>query len=383
MIPNIALQTVLDGLGHGVLIFSGDGKLVQYNLTAGTILGADLNLIKAEGWQTAVALFDTNLRPQDMRLEAVREQALQAERPIRFKIYRSGQYIPCWAAAVPAENGEIYLMLTLDVADWRFVGSVIDRFRKEMRDTIDSTAGHISLINRTLKADDPELQDPATAKIARRVGGFTRLIDVHMSRAGRLIRMLDRLQDLRTGDLRDKVRTMRKKIDLADFLEDFVESLDEIQLLDPEAEAHDYRARVRTEIEDGLVLYAVPFYLETALREMLRNAIMYSLLGTPIIIKAVQRVESVQIEMIDEGYGVRQSETERVFEAFERARQPQIIAEFGYGLALYLSKHELEAMNGRLWFKSEENAGTTFSIQLPLWHPEAEAISSSSSQQEP
>lgn len=383
MIPNIALQTVLDGLGHGVLIFSGDGKLVQYNLTAGTILGADLNLIKAEGWQTAVALFDTNLRPQDMQLEAVREQALQAERPIRFKIYRSGQYIPCWAAAVPAENGEIYLMLTLDVADWRFVGSVIDRFRKEMRDTIDSTAGHISLINRTLKADDPELQDPATAKIARRVGGFTRLIDVHMSRAGRLIRMLDRLQDLRTGDLRDKVRTMRKKIDLADFLEDFVESLDEIQLLDPEAEAHDYRARVRTEIEDGLVLYAVPFYLETALREMLRNAIMYSLLGTPIIIKAVQRVESVQIEMIDEGYGVRQSETERVFEAFERARQPQIIAEFGYGLALYLSKHELEAMNGRLWFKSEENAGTTFSIQLPLWHPEAEAISSSSSQQEP
>ncbi|MCA9915206.1 MAG: hypothetical protein KC496_17755, partial [Anaerolineae bacterium] len=254
MIQNMELQTVLDGLGHGVLIFSGEGKLVQYNLTAGTLLGADLNTIKSGGWNTAAALFDTDLQPQDLRLQSVREQALQGDRPIRFKIYRAGQYIPCWAAALGSAAGDVYLMLTLDVADWRFVSTVIDRFRKEMREAIDSTAGHISLIHRTLKTNDPELQDAATAKVARRVTGFTRLIDVHMSRAGRLIKMLDRLQDLRTGELREKVRNGRKKVSFDDFMEDFLESLDEVKLLDPEAEAHDYRSRVKTELADDLVL---------------------------------------------------------------------------------------------------------------------------------
>jgi two-component system sensor histidine kinase VicK len=68
----------------------------------------------------------------------------------------------------------------------------------------------------------------------------------------------------------------------------------------------------------------------------------------------------------DDGYGIRESDHDRVFTPFQRARQPQIISEFGYGLAIYLCKHEVEAMNGRIWFDSAEGAGTTFSIALPV-----------------
>ena len=118
-------------------------------------------------------------------------------------------------------------------------------------------------------------------------------------------------------------------------------------------------------------------YLNSALRELVRNAIMYSLVGTPITIVALPKGNNVQIDIIDEGYGIRQKEYERVFAPFSRARQPQIISEFGYGLAMYLCKTELEAMNGRLWFTSKEGVGTTFSIQLPAWK---DADSSSSTQ---
>ena len=41
------------------------------------------------------------------------------------------------------------------------------------------------------------------------------------------------------------------------------------------------------------------------------------------------------------------------------------MGEFGYGLGLHLCKNEIEAMNGRIWFESEEGTGTTFSIKLP------------------
>lgn len=375
MTVTIETQTVLDALGHGVLIFSSDGKLIQHNIMAGTILGTDLNVIKSEGWVMATELFDIGLQSVDLRMETVKEMAMKSERPIRFKIYRSGAYIPCWAAAVNTTSGEVMTMLTLDSTDWEIVSNVIDRFRNEMRETVESTVGHINLINRTLKGKN---DDDATLKIAKRIGGFTRLIEIHMSRGGRLMSMLDRLQDIRTGRIRDRVRDTRKKINLEDFIEDFMESLDEVQLLDPESETHDYRARVRMDLESDLNINAAAYYLNFALREILRNAIMYSLIGTPITIRAHQKTNHVQIDFIDEGYGVRQKEWERVFEPFVRARQPQIISEFGYGLALHLCKNEIEAMNGRLWFTSEENVGTTFSIMLPAWKDQPVDSASSS-----
>lgn len=371
-------QVLLDALGHGVLIFDTEGKLEHHNLMAGTILGTDLNVIKTEGWSVAAELFDTDVDNIDLRLDKVREQALQSERPIRFKIFRSGNYIPCWASAINGEDGAVYLMLTLDVPDWELVSNVIDRFRGEMRDAVDSTIGHINLINRTLSKKD---DDAATAKIAKRVGGFTRLIATHMSRAERLMGMLDRLQDIRTGKLKTVIQSERRKVDLEDFMEDFLELLDEVRLLDPESEPHDYRSRVKLNLQDDLYLHIAPRYLSNVLQEAIRNAIMYSLVGTAITIKAQKKATKVQIDIIDEGYGIREKEVERVFSPFSRARQPQIISEFGYGMALYLCKQEIENMNGQMWFMSEEGVGTTLSMLLPIWRePEASSTTSSSSQ---
>jgi signal transduction histidine kinase len=185
---------------------------------------------------------------------------------------------------------------------------------------------------------------------------------------------------LRTGDIRQIIRQDRRKIDFVDFMEDFMEELNEIKLLDPETENQaDYLARIELDLPDELYIKGVPRYVRYALQELLRNAIMYSLRGTPIRIRVVTRQTTAQIDVIDEGYGVRESEWRRVFAPFERARQPQVISEFGYGLCLHLCKQEIEAMNGQLWFTTEENVGTTFSMNLPLWA----TASSSSSDNEP
>lgn len=262
MSVSLEVQAVLDALGHGVLIFANDGKLVQHNIMAATILGTDLNIIKSEGWSVASELFDTGLQPMDIRLDAVKEQAIASDRPIRFKFYRSGAYIPCWAAALNADNGEVYTMLTLDVPDWELVSNVIDRFRSEMYEAVDATSGHMRLIARVLETDKAEKSTEA-ARIARRIGGFTRLVEIHMSRAGRLIKMLDRLQGIRTGSIKDHIRESRKKIDFEDFMEDFLEALDEISLLDPESETHDYRSRIKTSIREGLYINASAPYLNS------------------------------------------------------------------------------------------------------------------------
>jgi signal transduction histidine kinase len=96
---------------------------------------------------------------------------------------------------------------------------------------------------------------------------------------------------------------------------------------------------------------------------------MYSEEGTPIKIRAsaTQGGDKVQLEIIDQGYGIREKEVDRVFKPFQRARQPQIIREFGYGLSLYLAKTNIETMNGKIWFESEEGVGTTFFLLFPAY----------------
>ena len=365
---NLDLSAVLDGLSQGVLIFSSDGRLAHENLAARTILGKDLALIQKSGWEAASALFNARQADPEKLIEAVSERALQSDSPEHFYTFLNGEYIPCWAAAIQQESGEIFLMITLDLPDWSAITTLLDRFRSEMREAIMSTQGHIDIINQTIAHVDPE--DDAAA-LSKRITGFTRLIAIHMDRVARLMEMLERLEAIRTGTIREETRNRRRRIDLTDFMEDFEEELDEISLIDLETEAGDHRSRLEVNIINEVYAAASPAHLTRILHDILRNAIMYSMKATPIKITVQAKNRSVQIDIADQGYGVRTSERERVFEAFARALQPQIIGEFGYGLSLYLCKHEVEAMNGRMWFESQENIGTTFSVMLPTWQDDS------------
>ncbi len=369
-------QAIVDGLGQGVLVFDSAGRLVLDNLAARTMLGTDLKLIRSEGWTAAAVLFNSGQRDPSAMIDAARKKSLDSARPVRFHTYRAGEYIPCWAATIHGKSGDVYTMITIDAPDWSVVNDLIGRFRDEVTEAVDSTQGHISLITQTMNHPKPK---DTIETVTKRISGFTRLISTHMYRAGLLMELLGRLEALRTGTLTITIRSKRQKIELAEFVEDFIEELDEKALIDPESEEQDYRARLQMEIPDDLALMASPDHLTIILRDMLRNAIMYSIKASPIKITASVQNQNIQINVIDEGYGVRAKEFDRVFQAFQRARQPQVIAEFGYGLSLYLCKHEVEAMNGGLWFTSEEGVGSTFSLKLPVWQDTESSRSSSDS----
>lgn len=369
----LILKDVLDGMGHGVLIFNSDGDLVQQNRAAGAMVGLDWKLLKEQGWKAAEALFkpysigrggSAETRP----LNEVRKEAIQSGRPVRFQILLKGEFVPCWASAVPGERGAIFTMIAIDNPDWTALTDLVDLFRKEVKETVASTRGHIDIINNSMGMVSPE--DPVK-NLTKRIGGFNRLIDMQMFRINELINQMERMEDLRTGQVREIARTTRRKINLEYWLEDFIEEMEHTDLLDPETEDHDYRARINTRIEGTLHLAASPALLTRVLRDVLRNAIMYSMKATPVDIRAYQMGDYIQVSVKDEGYGIREKERDRVFAPFQRARQPQIIGEFGYGLSLYLAKHEVEAMNGKMWFDSEEKVGSTFSFKLPAWRDES------------
>lgn len=360
-------QAVIDGFGQAVLIFDQDGNLAMENAAAGRIFGPDMTLLRGRGWQAAALLFDARAADLDNTLDAIRERAFVTGTPTRFHVLRGGEYIPCWASVVTDAEGNAYSIITVETPDWSALQEIVDQYLGEVRAAVEATRGHASLITQSIKKPRKIGQTTETVEqLGKRISGFTRVIDTHMHRLDTLTTMMERLERIRTAQVGADVERTKRKIVLEDFFEDFIEELDE-RLIDPESDAKEYRARLKTSVPGGVVAAASPPHLTAVLRDMLRNAIMYSMKATPVLIAVRKLDDAVQIDVLDEGYGVRASEVDRVFAPFQRARQPQIIGEAGYGLSLYLCKHEIEAMHGRLWFESEEGIGSTFSVKLPIW----------------
>lgn len=359
---NPDLPAILDGLAQGVLIFTPDGQLVFENRAARAMLGADLALIRSTGFGAAAVLLHQQLAEDIASLEKVRQQALTTGKPMRFNTFRGGELQPCVVSGIDGPDNLIYTMITLETPDWTPLGEIMQRFSGELASAIESTKGHTELVQQIVNKRKPS--DTADL-VAKRIVGFNKLIQVQMVRSQRLMDMLGRLSDIRMGVLREQIRERRKRFNLTDFLEDLTEEINQSLVVDPESDIGDIRDRVRVSVSGNLHVETSATHLTQVLHDILANAIMYSLRGMPVRISAHQKMNIIQIDIADEGYGIRDSEHDRVFGFFQRARQPQIISEFGYGLSLYLCKYEVEAMNGRIWFKTNEGIGTTFSIVLP------------------
>lgn len=364
-LANLELAGVLDSLGTGVLIFDHKDKLLYDNEIARTILSQNLVIIRSEGWSALAMLIDASQRPeQPLSASDLRTRARSGKEPVRFQMLLSGSYTPCWLSNVTGTDNKNYTVLEIERPDWGVLTELMSTFRADAREAITSTSGQAEFVRKVLK-NPPK--NTTLENIGQRTNGMLNLISTQMYNLQMLMDLLHRLEVIRTGQLSEQIEQKRKKINVTDFLEDFVEELSEDPVLDPITTKENFRDRIRLDVDDNLYVNVPRAYLRSVLRDLLRNALMYSEPGTPVTIQAKSASQGRHIEFSvkDEGYGIPPKETDRVFRPFERARQPQIMRESGYGLSLYLARAEIESMGGRIWFDSELGVGTTFSFKLP------------------
>jgi signal transduction histidine kinase len=360
----IDYRALLDGLGQGMLLFDSNGRTLTDNLAARAILGPYLMQIRTQGWPALAALLDAPRDTDVPTLPQLREQARRSPHPIRFHTYLDGVHVPCWIAGIYTAHGATMTLITLGRPDWEPLAELTSFFRDETRSSISATRGHAELIKQISQqyADRPGLD-----MLTRQIKGFTDIISTHMLRLLSLLDLLQRLEVLRSGNLPRRVREQRRHLNISDFVEDFVEEMADEALGDADMGGEAFRDRLSVYIPSHLVVMAAPEYLGYALHDIVRNAACYSPPDSLIALRGTPEPggQHVRFEITDHGYGIREKEKDRVFAAFRRARQPQIIGVDGYGLSLYLCRAELETMGGQIWFESEEGSGTTFTFLLP------------------
>jgi len=105
--------------------------------------------------------------------------------------------------------------------------------------------------------------------------------------------------------------------------------------------------------------------LRQILINLLSNAIKYTEAGHASLIVRY-RSEVAEFEVSDTGIGIHQSDLERIFEPFERGRDPAVRALPGTGLGLTITKLLTQIMGGELLVRSVPGAGSTLTCRLLL-----------------
>jgi signal transduction histidine kinase len=152
-----------------------------------------------------------------------------------------------------------------------------------------------------------------------------------------------------------KLEMRREPTDLLHLLTDIAERVGK-----PEDQA-----RLRLETPDPLPpVLADPGRIERAIVNLVGNALKYSAVDKPVVIRAMAGEGGVTVAVVDQGVGIPAGDIPRLFERYYRAESGKKVE--GLGLGLYISRLIVEAHGGRIWAESKVGQGSTFSFTLPL-----------------
>jgi signal transduction histidine kinase len=116
-----------------------------------------------------------------------------------------------------------------------------------------------------------------------------------------------------------------------------------------------------------VVAQADPVLLERVLRNLIANALKYTLVGGVLVTCRLRRgtAQHWRVEVWDSGPGIPESERERVFEEFYQVGNPERDRRAGLGLGLSIVRRLARLMRLPLQMHSRLGHGTRFSLEVP------------------
>jgi PAS domain S-box-containing protein len=115
---------------------------------------------------------------------------------------------------------------------------------------------------------------------------------------------------------------------------------------------------------DGITLDSDERILELILFNILNNAIKYSPENTSIDITTYFTNDKLIITIKDHGIGIPKEEQKFIFNRYFRAANA--LLDQGTGIGLNIAKSHLENLGGTICFESQEDIGSSFTVEIPL-----------------
>jgi two-component system, OmpR family, sensor histidine kinase VicK len=116
---------------------------------------------------------------------------------------------------------------------------------------------------------------------------------------------------------------------------------------------------------DKLYLDLDEFKFMQAINNLISNAIKFTPDGGKITVALEEKEDTVLIRVADTGIGIPEKYHATLFDKFTGARRTGVKGEPSVGLGMSIIKTIVEWHQGKIWFESQENKGTTFFIEVP------------------
>jgi len=149
-----------------------------------------------------------------------------------------------------------------------------------------------------------------------------------------------------------KLEISKEKVNLSDFINDLVDSWSE------------QRTKVTKNIKKGVYVETDCFIIQTALLNLLDNALKYGGEKPTIEVYLFEKDEGVVFGVSDQGIGVPDKFRNSIFEKFTRVGNEETRREKGTGLGLYIVAELLRLINASIECLSNDPKGTDFKITL-------------------
>ncbi|MSU33747.1 MAG: PAS domain-containing protein [Pedosphaera sp.] len=119
-------------------------------------------------------------------------------------------------------------------------------------------------------------------------------------------------------------------------------------------------------VATGTIAWVDPDRLEQILVNLIENAVKYGKIGGTVTTETRPLREGmIEVEVRDDGPGIRAEDRERVFERFYRIDKARSSETGGTGLGLSIVKHLVQSHGGQVGVRSEPGQGAEFYFTLP------------------
>lgn len=170
----------------------------------------------------------------------------------------------------------------------------------------------------------------------------------------RLVSELLDLSQLRLG----RLQLEPEDTDLAQLTQETVGSLRE--------EVEQTGSELTLQAEEPAVGHWDRLRIRQVVANLLLNAMKFGE-GKPISTKVDADPERARVMVADQGVGIASEDQAQIFQPFKRAVAAGTVT--GLGLGLYIARQIVQAHGGALLLRSEPNAGSTFTVELPRTPP--------------
>ncbi|MFC2022187.1 ATP-binding protein, partial [Chloroflexota bacterium] len=175
--------------------------------------------------------------------------------------------------------------------------------------------------------------------------------------ASNLNRRVDELLDLARGEL-DMLELNPESVDPVSLLQEISDEMTPVALGNEQSLTFELPSSIP-------VVSADRERLRQVVQNLLNNALKFTPAGGKITLRAREDGANLVVEVQDTGLGISKKDQEQLFDPYYRVESDGERLS-GLGLGLALSKSLVKLHGGRIWVKSKQGAGSTFSFSIPL-----------------